>query len=160
VVCSRVRELQQSLSDEVIALEIGTRNARVEELQKRWERLRNALYELLDQRGAEMAEIPGGGTGLLVKDYKGKEADRLVTRIDPGVVAMAAELRFVRRFGDYTPGRQIKPCIAPENLSRDYPLTLVQCPQCQDIQHSACSSASAHFPFTPKAFIRTQIVMQ
>jgi hypothetical protein len=48
-----------------------------------------------------MAEIPGGGTGLLVKDYKGKEADRLVTRIDPAVVAMAAELRFVRRFGVY-----------------------------------------------------------
>jgi hypothetical protein len=26
-------------------------------------------------------------------DYKGKEADRLVTRIDPGVVSLVAEVR-------------------------------------------------------------------
>jgi hypothetical protein len=31
-----------------------------------------------------MADIPGGASELLVRDYKGKEADRLVTRIDPG----------------------------------------------------------------------------
>jgi hypothetical protein len=30
---------------------------------------------------------------LLCRDYKGKEADRLVTRIDPGVVLLVAELR-------------------------------------------------------------------
>ena len=39
-----------------------------------------------------MAELPGGATGILCKDYRGKEADRLVTRIDPGVVAMAGTL--------------------------------------------------------------------
>ena len=30
---------------------------------------------------------------MLVRGYKGKEADRLVTRIDPGVVSLVAELR-------------------------------------------------------------------
>jgi hypothetical protein len=30
---------------------------------------------------------------LLCRDYKGKEADRLVTRINPGVVSLVAELR-------------------------------------------------------------------
>ena len=40
-----------------------------------------------------MAKIPGGSTGLLYKDFKDKEADRLVTRIDPTVIALAAELR-------------------------------------------------------------------
>ena len=35
---------------------------------------------------ADMADIPGGASRLLCRDYKGKEADRLVTRIDPGVV--------------------------------------------------------------------------
>jgi hypothetical protein len=30
---------------------------------------------------------------LLVREYKGKEAGRLVTRIDPGVVSLVAELR-------------------------------------------------------------------
>jgi hypothetical protein len=30
-----------------------------------------------------MADLPGGASGMLVRGYKGKEADRLVTRIDP-----------------------------------------------------------------------------
>jgi hypothetical protein len=38
-------------------------------------------------------DIPGGASGLLVRGYKGKEAARLVTRIDPGVVSLVAELR-------------------------------------------------------------------
>ena len=42
---------------------------------------------------ADMAEVPGGASRLLARDYKGKEADRLVVRIDPGVVSLGAELR-------------------------------------------------------------------
>src|ERR1019366_9325964 len=42
------------------------------------------LYLILQQRGADMADLPGGASGLLVLDYRGKDADRLVTRIDPG----------------------------------------------------------------------------
>ena len=55
--------------------------------------LRWNLDLVLDQRGADMADIPVGASGLLCRDYKAKEADRLVTRIDPGVVLMVAELR-------------------------------------------------------------------
>jgi hypothetical protein len=55
--------------------------------------LRWNLDLILDQRGADMADVPGGASGLLVRDSKGKEADRLVTRIDPGVVPLVAELR-------------------------------------------------------------------
>jgi hypothetical protein len=44
-----------------------------------------------------MAGILGGATGLLCKDYKGKEADQLVTKIDPGVMALSAELRALER---------------------------------------------------------------
>jgi hypothetical protein len=40
-----------------------------------------------------MAYLAGGGSGLLCRDHKGKEADRLVTRIGPGVVSLVAELR-------------------------------------------------------------------
>ena len=39
-----------------------------------------------------MVDLPGGASGMLVRDSKGKEADRLVTRIDPGVVSLVAEL--------------------------------------------------------------------
>jgi hypothetical protein len=46
-----------------------------------------------------MADLPGGASGLLVRDYSGKEADRLVTRIDPGVVSLVPELRARERPG-------------------------------------------------------------
>jgi hypothetical protein len=39
-----------------------------------------------------MADLPGGASGLLVRGYQGREADRLVTRIDPGLVSLLAEL--------------------------------------------------------------------
>ena len=48
-----------------------------------------------------MADLSGGGSGLLARDYKGKEADRLVTRIDSGVVSPVHELR-----GHEPPGRR------------------------------------------------------
>ena len=63
---------------------------RVAALQKRWDRLRAGLDLILQQRGAEMPDIPGGASGLLVRDYRGKNADRLMTRIDPGVVSLLA----------------------------------------------------------------------
>jgi hypothetical protein len=40
-----------------------------------------------------MADLPGGASGLLVRDCKGKKADRLVTRTGPGVVSLVNELR-------------------------------------------------------------------
>jgi hypothetical protein len=66
---------------------------RIRALQKRWDRLRSALDELLDKRGADMCDAPGGATGILCKDYKGQTADRLVAKIDPGVISLASELR-------------------------------------------------------------------
>jgi hypothetical protein len=39
-----------------------------------------------------MADVPVGASGLLVRGYMGKEADRLVTRIDPGLASLLAEL--------------------------------------------------------------------
>jgi hypothetical protein len=36
---------------------------------------------------------PAAPAGCFVGDYKGKEAGRLVTRIDPGMVSLVAELR-------------------------------------------------------------------
>jgi hypothetical protein len=75
-----------------IALEISSRNCRVAALQKRWDRLRAGLDLILDQWGADMEAVPGGAGGLQVRDYKGKEAVRLVTRTDTGVISLVAEL--------------------------------------------------------------------
>jgi hypothetical protein len=52
---------------------------------------------ILDQAGADMADVPGGASGLLVRDYNGKEADREGYRADPGVASLVAELRGKRQ---------------------------------------------------------------
>jgi hypothetical protein len=67
----------------LIALEISGRNARVAALQKRWDRLRAGLDLVLDQRGAGMADPPGGASGILRRDYKGRRADRLGSASTP-----------------------------------------------------------------------------
>jgi len=81
------------LSTATIPLEISSRNARVAAFQKRWDRLGASLELILDQQGADMVDIPGGASELLCRDYKGKKADRLTTRTDPGVISLVAELR-------------------------------------------------------------------
>jgi hypothetical protein len=49
--------------------------------------LRGNLDLVLDQRGAALVDNPCGRSGMLVRDYKGREAGRSVTGIAPGVVA-------------------------------------------------------------------------
>jgi hypothetical protein len=80
-----------ALSAATIALEIPSRTV-ASRRSKRWDRLRAGLYLILQQRGADMADLPGGASGLLVLDYRGKDADWLVTRTAPGVVSLVAEL--------------------------------------------------------------------
>jgi hypothetical protein len=38
-----------------------------------------------------MADLPSGASGLLRRDYKGKNADRLVTR-NPAIISLVVEL--------------------------------------------------------------------
>jgi hypothetical protein len=67
MVCARIKELQTTISDGVVALEIRTRSARVQALQKRWDYLRAGLELVLDQRGADMADLAGGASGMRVR---------------------------------------------------------------------------------------------
>jgi Terminase small subunit len=89
--CTRIRELQETLSAGTITLEISSRNARVQALQNRWDLMRQVIAERSQfyAKGvdAEDAAVPGGSTGLLVKDYKGKEADKPVYKVDTGLLA-------------------------------------------------------------------------
>lgn len=111
-VCARIRELQQTLSDEVIVLEISSRNARVHALQDRWDLLRQvqreraAYYTRTDDEHDSM--IAGGTTGLLVKDYKGKDADQPVYKVDTGWLAeiRAHEKQAAEELGQWTEKRE------------------------------------------------------
>jgi hypothetical protein len=65
---SRIREFKETLSAGIIALAVSSRNCRAAALQKRWDRLRAGLDLILDQRGADMADLPGDASGLLLRD--------------------------------------------------------------------------------------------
>src|SRR5215831_20906483 len=72
-VSARVAELTGELSAGLVGAEISDRNARIQALQERWTRLRAKLDQVLEERGKEMAGVPGGPTGLLLRDHKGKD---------------------------------------------------------------------------------------
>jgi hypothetical protein len=95
--CARIKELQEALAAGTIALEISRRNCRIQSYQRNWVRLQRALDLLLDARGEELKDIPGGASGLLYRDYKGKGADRPVYKVDPAITELVAELRALGR---------------------------------------------------------------
>jgi hypothetical protein len=92
-VCARVAELQNTIAAGVVALEISNRNMRVQALNERWNQLRSGLQRLLRERAKDMADVPGGQSGLLCREFKGKDAEKEIFRVDPGLVALLAELR-------------------------------------------------------------------
>ena len=88
---ARIAELQAELSAGAIALEISSRNVRVQALQDRWDRLRRVITVRAEYYPATEdpydKAIPGGATGLLCKMYVGKEADQPVYKVDTGTLA-------------------------------------------------------------------------
>jgi hypothetical protein len=44
------------------------------------------MRRVIEERGAEMADVPGGSSGLLVKTYKGKDAATAVYKFDAALV--------------------------------------------------------------------------
>jgi hypothetical protein len=73
-VSARVLELRTQMSNHVkagiVVREIAQANARLAELQYRWDTARDALDCLMEERGAALAdEAAGGSSGLLVKLY-------------------------------------------------------------------------------------------
>ena len=85
----QVRELQEALSAATIALEISSRNARVAAFQESWDLLRAGLELLLGQQGADMIDLPGGASGLLVRDFPptfgGTEMSGYLPRLAPEI---------------------------------------------------------------------------
>jgi hypothetical protein len=93
-------ETTKRIQDGIVGRRVGEINHRLAEWQDRWEEIRNGLDLILGERGeyyreqvqAEDGEepvyVPGGSSGLIVKDLKGKDADKPVYRIDPGVLRL------------------------------------------------------------------------
>jgi hypothetical protein len=113
-ICGRIKELQTELSAGTIALEISSRNARVQALQERWDKMRQVITERAVHyaKGGDDesdAIVPGGETGLLVKDFKGKEADQPVYKVDTGLLAELRnhEKQAAEELGQWTEKRQL-----------------------------------------------------
>ena len=63
---ARICELQTAVTTEVVKLDITGRSNRLAMLQDLVDRCKM----LIDARGLDIADVPGGGTGLLCRDYK------------------------------------------------------------------------------------------
>jgi hypothetical protein len=97
-ICSRLAHLRKQftgqVASETFSLAIADRNSRVRALQERWEILRNGLMVIIKERGEALKDFPGGASGLLTKDYRGTGPDqRVITRVDSGVISLFQELR-------------------------------------------------------------------
>lgn len=85
----RIAEITQTILDTVRAEGILHKQNRLLNLHDRVQRM-TALMAAREAEFRQTGETAGGETGLLVRDYKGKNADRIVYRFD---AALLRELR-------------------------------------------------------------------
>jgi hypothetical protein len=74
----RIDELKRAISEGVIKLEIRERSARVQILQNNLDRMR----QIIAARAFEFSGHPGAATGLLAKDYRGKNSEKEIWKFD------------------------------------------------------------------------------
>ncbi|MEN6537690.1 MAG: hypothetical protein ABFD89_28820 [Bryobacteraceae bacterium] len=82
-------QVAQVVTDAIAAAPlIAVREKRIEELEDRRRRMRL----IIEERGVEMAgECAGGASGLLARDYKGKDATTPVYKVDTGLLSELRE---------------------------------------------------------------------
>lgn len=83
-VSARLQQLWTEVAEKSLKVAISDRNKRLELLQDSVDR----IGKLIKERGAEdtMQAVPGGSTGLLCRDYKGKDATQAVYRFDAALI--------------------------------------------------------------------------
>ena len=82
-VSERIRELSNQITSEVVKLEISDRSNRIAIYQDLADRMRM----LIIARAQEMkGEVVSGETGLLARDYRGKDADHAIYKFDAAVI--------------------------------------------------------------------------
>jgi hypothetical protein len=87
---AEVLKIKEQIREEIIGFQIANPVHRIMRANKRWQK----IDKLFDARSKEMdGEIAGGDTGLLVRDYKGKDADRAVYSFDAALVREERELQ-------------------------------------------------------------------
>lgn len=85
-------QLREEFEREAITEGLARRAVRLREKMERHALLKQVISERADH--VEMQDAPGGKTGLLCLDYKGKDADRAVYKLD---AALLKEMRDIER---------------------------------------------------------------
>ena len=75
---ARIDELQSVISESVVNAEIRDRSARVDQLQINL----NAMLEVSRLRSIQYADHPLGASGLLIRDFRGRNCKQEVWRFD------------------------------------------------------------------------------
>jgi phage terminase small subunit len=122
-VSARVEELKTSIAEGVVEVEIRKRSARVEVLQDNL----NRMCGLIETRAWEYSDHPGGATGMLVKDYRGKNAEQEIWRLDAALLSQinATMKQAAIEEGQWSEKREMSGClplsevIARLNAGRD-----------------------------------------
>jgi hypothetical protein len=87
-ISARINELKTTIAARVVDLEIRKRGACVQVLQNTLDRMCN----LIEARAIEYADHLGGATGMLVKDYRGKNAEQEIWKSDAALVAQICDV--------------------------------------------------------------------
>jgi hypothetical protein len=76
---------------------------------------------ILRERGAELAEISGGKTGYITRDYKGKDADTPVYAFDTGLFREARALReqLAKELGQWENRSRVDATVTAVEVTRD-----------------------------------------
>jgi phage terminase small subunit len=82
-VSARIEELKTSIAEGVVEVDIRKRPARVQVLQNNL----NCMWGLIEARALEYSDHPCGATGMLVKDYRGKNAEQEIWKFDTALVS-------------------------------------------------------------------------
>lgn len=113
----RVQSLKESNKTQLEGDGVRRKDNRINIYQDTIDRIQT----LIKERADEMAdEVAGGGTGLLTKDYKGKDADRAVYKFDAALVTqLNATLRqAAQEMGQWTEKQEVTGAI--ENAVKLY----------------------------------------
>jgi len=111
---ARIRELRTQISRQLIELEVTNRNNRLQAIQHRWDLMRELVFER--GRHEDYQRVPGGSTGLLTLDYKGKDANQPIYRFD---APLMAEMRLAEKQAAIETG-QWSEMAAPQQVTRAF----------------------------------------
>jgi len=115
-VSARIEELKTSITEGVVEVDIRKRPARVQILEDNL----NCMWSLIEARGVEHADHPGGATGMLVKDYRGKNAEREIWKFDATLVTQinATLKQAAIEEGQWSEKREVKDAGLAERKAR------------------------------------------